>query len=155
MDNNTSVARVVSGSMLASISDFASALAVLDDAGIGYESISDYGDGFAVVSKDKLVDRKFIIVEWRFNDSDKVMGKQFVSAACVTETGEKVIINDGGTGVCSQLAEVSRIREESNSPSPFAGLLVPGGLVKSDYTYTDAKGNETEATTYYLSESPA
>lgn len=143
---------------LSEITDFASAIQMLNDTGVVAESISDYGTGFTVVDKNRLVDVPFIIVEWRFNEGDykdeNGENMHFASAAVVTKNGDKWIINDGGTGVCEQLRSVTRKRVEKKHPTPQNGLMVPAGLVRSDYEFADAKGVMQPGTTFYLSESP-
>lgn len=138
--------------VLANINGFDSALAALENAGIGYESISDYGTGFSVTDKEKLVGVPFIALEWRFNTGD--FGS-FVSAAIVTKTGQKLILNDGSTGIREQFQMVSAKRSADGHKSPQAGLMVPNGLSVSNYNYTDEKGEVRPARTYYLSETPA
>lgn len=143
---------------LSEVSDFASALQTLADAGVINESISDYGTGFTVVDKNRLVNVPFVIMEWRFNEGDfkneNGENVEFVSVAVVTKNGDKWVINDGGTGIAEQLRSVTRKRVEKKHGTPQNGLLVPAGLVRSDYTFVDAKGIEQPGTTYYLSESP-
>ena len=144
---------------LAAIVDFDSAAKVFNDTGVVAEAISDYGTGFALLTdKNRLVGTPFIIVEWRFNDGDYENDNgektQFASAAVVTKNGEKWVLNDGGSGICAQLASITKRRQEKGHATPQNGLLVPAGLTRSDYTYTDEKGKNTPATTFYLSESP-
>ena len=138
---------------LASVTDFDSVLALFKDMGITPESMSDYGTGFEVVKdKSTLVGVPFMILEWRFNKSDHADDKPFVSAAAVTRDGRKIVINDGGSGICDQLIMVTGLRKMSDHPQPQAGLMVQQGLTRSDYEYTDEKGKTAKATTYYLSE---
>jgi len=108
------------------------------------------GDGFAFIGSDKstLVGLPLFLLEWRFvsrPDGD------FVSIRAVQRmedgTARKVVFNDGGAGVYRQLES---LRSEYDIVS---ALMVPKGLTRSDYTYTDDKGVERPATTYYLSES--
>lgn len=112
------------------------------------------GTGFALFSseeKDKLCGVSIILLDWRFNISDK---GNFVSvtAAAQNEDGtmRKVIFNDGGTGICAQLENLS-------NRGIHPPMMVKNGLVRSDYDYieTDKNGKEIKrpATTYYLSES--
>jgi hypothetical protein len=140
------------------ITDFDSAMRVFADAGVIAESISDYGTGFTVVEKDRLVGVPFIIAEWRFNSGsykdENGDSRQFVSAACVTKSGDKWVINDGGTGIAEQLATVTRRRLAKGHATPQNGLLVPAGLTVSHYEREDEKGIMQPAKTFYLSESP-
>jgi len=117
------------------------------------DDFSEYGTGFVVLDKrdkDRLVGVPFVIVEWRFNHSAQYQG-DFVSALVVTESGEKYVINDGSTGICTQLKSVLERRIKNNRARPNTGLTVRGGLRRSDYDTTDGDGNPIKATTYYLS----
>jgi len=147
----TNAPTVFTDSILAKITSFDDATAMLDSTGIALESMSDYGTGFSVVDKAKLVGVPFLILEWRFNSSE-LNDDGFVSVAAVTKHNDKVIFNDGSSGVLAQLRMVTEQRTERNHPTPQAGLIVQDGLTKSDYTYTDDKGKSIPATTYYLSE---
>lgn len=146
---------VVSDDALHDMTSWDSAVQALQDSGVTIESISDYGTGFAVVDKSRLVQVPFIIVEWRFNKS-LMSDDGFVSAAVVTKNGDKWVINDGSTGIRQQLQAVTRRRLANKSASPQAGLMVPAGLTRSDYDVPDParEGKTMPATTYYLSESP-
>ena len=145
--------RLFNDDSLAEISSLSDALAALEGHGATAESMADYGNGFSVVDdKRRLVGVPFVILEWRFNDSD-MSDLPFVSATAVTQTGEKVIINDGSTGVRDQLLRITKRRLERGHPTPAAGLMVPKGLTESNYTFTDADGKDRPATTFYLSES--
>jgi len=142
---------VFTDSILAKITSFDDASAMLASTGIAVESMSDYGTGFSVVDKGKLVGVPFLILEWRFNKSE-LNEDGFVSVAAVTKHDDKVIFNDGSSGILAQLRMVTAQRIERKHPTPQAGLIVADGLTKSDYTYTDDKGKSIPATTYYLSE---
>lgn len=141
----------VPSEMLAEISDFASALSALENAGVAYNSISDYGTGFTVIDKEKVVGVPFVVVEWRFNAS-ALNDDGFVSAAIVTKHGDKFIINDGSSGMRKQFREITDRRNAAKHPTPQNGLLVPGGLTVSNYEYEDSDGKRRPARTYYLDE---
>jgi hypothetical protein len=145
--------RVFTDQALSNIDGFEAAMAALEDAGVGYESISDYGTGFTVIDKERLVGVPFVALEWRFNASD-MSEAGFVSVAVVTKHGEKFVINDGSTGIREQLQNITALRATRNHKTPQAGLLVPGGLTVSSYTYTDDKGKQIPARTYYLDDRP-
>lgn len=131
---------------LRNISSFSDAMDAALAMG-GVEDYNDFGTGFSVVDKASLIGQAFVILEWRFHKGDFGV---FVSAAAVTEDGRKVVINDGSTGICQQLLDVTDQRETRGAPNPQANLIVRNGIRASDYTYTDDKGNEIPATTYYL-----
>lgn len=111
---------------LREINSFADALALAETMNETVLSISEeLGSGFALLDdKDKLVKTDFVVIQWRFTAGD--FGG-FVSAACVTAGGDKFIINDGSTGIMSQLMELS------NKHKRFGGLRVHSGLRKSAY----------------------
>lgn len=157
--NSTAVSTDVrfDDSVLADITSWADAIALLTDNGIAIESTSDYGTGFHVVDKSSLVGVPFLIIEWAFNTSAKFKDENgeplvFVSALAVTKHNEKVIFNDGSTGIRKQLADITDRRISQGHPTPNKGLAVANGLVRSDYTFLDGNGVEQEGTTYYLSE---
>lgn len=140
---------VIGESDLRAISSVDDAFALMDSFG-GVESFDDYGTGFEIIDdKDRLVGNPFVVVEWRFTKS-KEYGGEFVSMAIVTKSGEKLIVNDGSTGVCAQMRRVTDERVKSGRRAPQTGLMVSRGLRRSDYTYTDDKGNQIAAKTYYL-----
>lgn len=142
--------RVFNDDALANITDFDSAMSALIDSGSVVEQITDYGNGFSVVEdKRRLCGVPFLILEWKFNDSD-MSDLPFASATIVTQSGEKLILNDGGSGIRDQLMRVAAKRGPG---AALTGLLVPKGLAESNYMYTDESGKERPATTFYLSES--
>lgn len=142
-------ARIIDEGDMRSIKSVDDAFSLLDSLA-GVESFDDYGTGFEILdNKNRLVDNPFMIVEWRFTPS-REYGGEFVSCAVVTKGGEKFIVNDGSTGICRQLRRVTDERVKSGRRAPQTGLLVSRGLRRSDYTYTDDKGEEKAASTYYL-----
>lgn len=137
---------------LAAITSFDDALRALDTGGIVAESITNYGNGFSVVeNKDTLIGVPFVILDWRFNESG-MSDEPFVSLTIVTKNGDKLIVNDGSTGIRAQMQAITRRRAENGNLSQ-SGLVVPNGLTVSRYMYADADGKERPAVTYYLSES--
>lgn len=127
---------------MAAIQSFSDAMQVLKDAGIEVHSTEEFGDGFKLVDKDTLVKVPFVILGIRFADGD--FDTDFAILHVVTEDGRKCIITDGSTGI---RAQAKRYAERGIT----SGLLVPNGLVRSDYEYINEKGKSTPATTYYLS----
>lgn len=146
---------ILSDADLRSIKSAADVQALFDRVGAEAESFADYGSGFTILtSKDRLVGVRFVILEWRFTPSAKY-GSDFASMAVVTESGEKWIVNDGSTGICSQLRAITDERIVNGRPNPQMALRVDGGLRKSTYSqeYTDEKTGELktrEAATFYL-----
>jgi hypothetical protein len=102
--------------------------------------------------KEKLIGRPFAIVEWIFRDSDKVMRKgvpaQYVSVSLIVkDMNERLVINDGGTGIYAQLMEITRKLGPGGKAKK--ALYVPKGLRKSEYIFDNGE-QSGEAVTYYL-----
>lgn len=134
---------------LRSVASFDDAMGLLDNFH-GAESYDNYGNGFEILdNKNRLVDNPFVVLEWRFNKS-KQFAQEFVSMLVVTKSGEKLIVNDGSTGIAAQMRMVTDERIRTGARSPQTGLLVSRGLRRSDYKFTDGDGAEKDATTYYL-----
>lgn len=144
---------------LTSITDYASAALLLDTLGIPAEDAADYGTGFSVIDKSKLLGVPLLILQWRFNEGD--YDGDFVSVEAVTKHGDKVVFNDGSSGIRAQLQTVTVQRIAKGHPAPQAGLRVVGGLTKTDYFFNaDTKESRNKvpagekgwapASTYYL-----
>lgn len=100
-------------------------------------------------TKDRLCGRHLLLLSWRFNESKKIIKDGhpawFVSVLVLdVESGEKVIVNDGSTGIFQTLRSISE------SYNVQGGLEVKQGLRRSDYPYDEGDGNIVQATTYYL-----
>lgn len=126
---------------LRSISGFDDARELVRSSGIPTAKASDFGNGFSVVTdKIRYVGMPLIILSWRFSEGE--FG-EMVSLMVVTETGEKVIINDGSTGICAQLREITN--------RGFSGAMwCEKGLRVSNYSYDDGKGAPRQASTFYI-----
>lgn len=136
-------------SALASITNMDQALAALGSV-TDIEDWNDYGTGFDILdNKDRIVGVPFVILEWRFTES-KQYGQTFVSAVCVDEKDNKFIVNDGSTGIYSQLRMVTDKRLSEKRAYPQTGLVCRKGLRKSEYTVENEDGKNIEAATYYL-----
>lgn len=125
----------------------AASIASMDDAlrllgGDVVTTFSESGEWDVVEDKSHLVGVPFVGLRWRFNKGD---AGEFVSMEVVTEDGRRLIVNDGSTGIYQQLL---RLTTETGRT---AGIACKKGLRRSDYTYTDEKGTERPATTFYLS----
>lgn len=127
---------------LGAIGSFSDAIALGESAGYTPEDFAEsYGSGFRILEtaeKARLVGVPFYVLEWAFNLGD--MG-EFVSMAVVTEADEKLIVNDGSTGICQQMEAVTLTRTSRGQSYDEAthGLLVRGGLRRSDYDTVDGK----------------
>lgn len=110
------------------------------------------GDGYTLLQKtdekNELVDKDMLIVKWKWNESDYGTDEKYILVWALVRQRNggvwKVKFIDGGVGIRQGIADIET--------KGFVGnVLVVGGLVRSDYTYEDDKGNEIPATTFYLS----
>lgn len=100
------------------------------------------GDGFKLLeNKDQLIEVPFLALSWDFHQGDH---GEFASVKVVTRDGQKYVVNDGSTGIRDQLMQFTA------DTNRYGGLFCMKGLRRSDYTYTDDKGEEKAARTYYL-----
>lgn len=127
---------------LGAITSYADVMRLFNESGVAVVSTEDFGDGFKLTNKPELVGVPFIIVDYKFASGD--FGNDFAIVRLVTEDGRKCIVTDGSTGIRDQLTKYM-------SKGIMNGLRVPRGLVRSDYEYTDDKGKQIPATTFYLS----
>lgn len=119
-----------------------------------YVASEELGDGFALMKdKDNLIGRPLFFVSWTFKagdyENDEGEKQEFVTARVVVHDGgqaHKVVIVDGGSGICAQLRQFTNLHNGATS-----GLIAENGLRRSDFTYTDEKGKNTPASTYYIS----
>lgn len=120
---------------------------------LGFSAADNDADGVKsldiITDKDQLINVPFLIVEWRFHNSTKFEG-EFCSLEIMDKDGNRAIVNDGSTGICKQLRELSAHRVENEHAAPNALRMVAGGLSRSDYETEDAAGKTIQASTYYL-----
>jgi hypothetical protein len=90
------------------------------------------GSGFRLTSdedKYKLIGVPLILLDWRFNPGE--FGDDFGSITAVAQgedgKSNKLIINDGGTGICKDL------KEYTQKTNRMGGLLCRRGLRVSEY----------------------
>lgn len=145
----------LSDEVLNSIKTFDDAIKAL---GVTYAEDLSWSDSQWVLLEDKskLIGKKFLAVQWRFHQSKEYIGSEFVSLYLITADtidGEKTfVINDGSTGICQQLRNLTDMRTEDGHPTPTSGALVKSGLKLSEYDRTDEKGTVIgKGKTYYLS----
>lgn len=144
--------RAFDDNTLSELSGFDSALALLSETSGTVDSFDDYGNGFTILpteEKNRLIKVPFVALQWRFHNGDN---GEFVSVEIVTKGGEKLVVNDGSTGIRDQLKAVTdrRIKRGADAVSAHTNLYVSQGLRRSDYQYTDSDGKAKNATTYYL-----
>lgn len=138
-------------------------LSVLASLGIEVDGVVDaseeIGDGWRILKdKNMLVNVPFVIVDYRFTDSDKYRDPetgektQFAILRIVTrealETDGKSgkwIVTDGSTGIMKQVGEWVTKKAINLDADKVPALVCKGGLVRSDY-----EGPAGAATTYYI-----
>lgn len=123
--------------VLASITSFEDAIALLQNSGAEIVNSNEYGNGFEVCQdNNRLIGVGFVIL----NGTERLGDfGPYVSLEVVTVNGEKLVINDGSSGIYRQYMDIVKRRESQGSPNPGGGILVEGGLRKSDYFWRTAK----------------
>lgn len=133
---------------LAELDSFDAAVAYLNSHDIQLVTTDDVadllGDGYSYVDKNALVNIPFIIVDVSGGES-KTYGVPYVMVKAVTATNRRVKFTDFGAGFRQEIETF-----ESRSGRSAVGMVAKGGLTPSHYTVEDGKGNEINATTYYL-----
>jgi len=138
--------------VLQNITGFESAMALLAQDYSEPDSLDNYGSGFAILPTDekaRLVSVPMIALQWVFNTGEN---GEFVSAHVVTKHGERLIINDGSTGIYRQLKDVTdrRLARGVDAVRAHNNLFIPHGLKRSEYSTTDAAGKAIRGVTFYL-----
>ena len=109
-----------------------------------------------VENKDELIGQPLRIYSITYRTSEEY-GGSYVSLEAFTEDGERVVINDGGTGIPAQVARFLMAKDfsvELDKPFPVR-MVARNGLRRSDYPakgeapYT-GPGERPAGTTYYL-----
>lgn len=147
---------------LANLKSFDDVLALFKDSGTIVQPIADFGDGFKRLEakdKDVLVKVPFAIIEFSILPGDYAdeHGNRgsYALVHVMTKHGEKFAFTDGSaTGIGGQLVRAAgiRIRNGADPTNAYRGIMVPGGLRRSDFEYADANGVMQPGTAYYLSE---
>lgn len=132
---------------ISSMADYVAAIGGEQAVTLAHEEL---GDGFTEIEKDDLVGVRCIFTDWTFRFSDKYTREgeptEWVRVRGIDQNGRKFWFADGSTGIYAQL------RKLTNRTGKREALYVHDGLVRSDYTYTDEKGNSSPASTFYVSE---
>jgi hypothetical protein len=135
---------------LATVEDAIAALGVSTVDELDWDS-SPYS---VIDDKAKLIGKKFLAVQWVFRNSDEYLS-EYVSVYIITsdtiDGKTHFVLNDGSTGICSQLRQLTNKRENDGHKTPQGGALIKGGLHLSEYDRVDEKGTVIgKAKTYYL-----
>lgn len=126
----------------AGIASFEDAIALLEQHGATILDSAELGDGFSVIAKDeknRLIGVPFVIMQAVQTEGDH---GTFVSLRIVTKNGEKLVLNDGSTGICEQLITLWEQKPETKG-KPF---LCRHGLRVSEYDHPQYGPSKT----YYL-----
>jgi hypothetical protein len=113
---------------LRSVKDYASALALVTETMGAVQNLEEFeiGNGFRILDdkdKSRLVGVSFIMLSIQFNSGD--FG-EFASVTLVTQHGDRIVMNDGSTGIYAQLRDVVK-------SGRYGGIAVPRGLRVSEY----------------------
>lgn len=153
--------RNITDDELSEIKSFEDAANLLKDVGAVIVDVTEYGTGFKVVEKDSLVGVPFVILSATFREGD-YGDDGYVSIEAVTKNNDKVVINDGSSGIRDQMRRIVAQRHKAGVNMPDAGIVCPDGLTRSDY-WRNAETGETStkrpdgkgwepATTFYISQ---
>lgn len=144
-ENGVVLAGSINSSQLREIASFDDALRIMEETyGAGAVALASdvLGDGFGLLQeKDSLIGVPCAFISWTESLGD--FGP-FIAARVVTQDGRKVVITDGSEGIFRQLSTFTQEKGRAG------GLVAKHGLRRSDYTYTDEKGQERPAKTYYV-----
>jgi hypothetical protein len=113
---------------LREVRTFADALALAAEAYGNVQTITEFelGSGFKILpdrDKSRLIGVSLIILHYQFNEGE--FG-EFVSVMLVTMHGDRLVLNDGSTGIYAQLCDVAKTGR-------FGGIAIPRGLRVSGY----------------------
>lgn len=144
----TALAKIRNLDSLAEIKTFADAMALVQSAGLEVHSTEEFTDGFVMTDKNTLVGIPFLILDYTLSESKDYKDADgnpapYAVIRLVTEKNDKCIVVDGSAGICKQI--------QLYASKDARAVYVPGGLIRSDYKFTDGNGNEGSATTFYLS----
>lgn len=127
----------------------------IESIGLTAEDTVFRASEYDLTDKNDLVGAPLFIVQWRERVSAEYGTPYVIVHAIRTDTGEKVVFVDGGTGISESLMSETVKREEKglSGLALRSALSVPKGLTRSDY---DAHTSPTTGemipggTTYYL-----
>lgn len=128
------------------VTSWSDAIATIQSQGIEVTVV----DEFTLVEKDVLVGKPFVVLSYSFSAGS--YSKSFVSVRVMTEQNEKLVFNDGSTGVRDQL---QRLADKGIQ----TGILCSHGLRVSEFFYNEdtketsnvPKDGFKPASTFYLS----
>lgn len=114
--------------LLRGITSFEDAVKLAADVWGGITTAGEHiGNGFSVVPKDqksRLIGVGFVILAMKFHEGDH---GEYVSMLLVTANGDRLILNDGSTGIYYQARDLVDVTGKSG------GFSVSDGLRLSEY----------------------
>lgn len=120
--------RAFSDDVLRGITTIEEAMALVAETygGITHVDELELGNGFRLLGedKDRLIGVPFVILTFGFNEGD--FG-EFASVLLVTDRSDRIILNDGSTGIYEQLLDILK------NSGKTGGIFFPHGLRKSTY----------------------
>ena len=129
--------------------------AYIENLGLSAEDTVFRASEYDLTDKNDLIGVPLFIIQWEEKPSEEYGGMYVVVHAIRTDTQEKIVFADGGTGIAAQLLGVIERRRELGLTEEAwrHALSVPKGLVRSDYDahVSNLTGATVPAgTTYYL-----
>lgn len=125
--------RTFSDDTLREIKSFEDAMRVAAEhfGGVTTADELELGNGFKLLGddKDRLIGMPFVLLTFAFNEGD---WGEFASALLVTDRDDRIILNDGSSGIYEQLLDIMK------NSNKTGGLFFSRGLRKS--TYDTCKG---------------
>jgi hypothetical protein len=128
-----SIARPIDNDQLRTVTDFNSAMELLENMGVPLvDSSEELGTGFKKTdNKKQFVGVPLVVLFWTFHDGD--FGEDpFVAIHLVTRDGGKYILTDGSTGIRDELRKWT----ENNNGRTF-GMICETGFSESEYKYCE------------------
>lgn len=135
--------------MIAGINSFTDVEAFCESIGQKPVDAAEYIPSLTILRTDeekkRLIGTPFVILEAQFNDGKYAgnanEGKGFVSLTILLESGDKYIVNDGGTGIRDQMIGIIASRVEAKHPHPNMMILCKRGLSVSEYYRNEVSGD--------------
>jgi hypothetical protein len=114
---------------LRAMDNFEDVLAAFAAEGIQLLDASDWvGAGSDLIDKERLLGVPFLLIQWKFLQSQDYEGSSFVVCHILTRHNERLMFMDGSKGgIRDDLIEASK------NTNQFHAMIVKNGLRKSDY----------------------
>jgi hypothetical protein len=130
---------------------FEQALAALQTIGGDIETAAvALADDFPLVEKESLVNVPFLAMQWSISNPESSENGQYMTVRGITKEGARFRISDGGTGIMTQLIQLTQKRITDGHAAANTGLLCAKGLRVSKYDTKDDAGKPIKAETFYI-----